>query len=81
MPETEHKIHMVCRFCGSADVTKDANAAWDYQHQCWTLAGTFDKPDFCEDCVGETRIVEVTDAQLRQMNTGKTANSYQQTPR
>lgn len=51
-------IEIVCDHCGSPDVTKDATASWSVEKQAWVLSGVFDKPNWCEACEGETRLLE-----------------------
>ncbi len=51
-------VRMVCKTCGSEDVLCDAYAAWNYEKQEWELSSCFDKGAYCNDCDGETRIVE-----------------------
>ncbi len=52
------KVRMVCKECGSEDVLCDAYAEWNYDKQEWVLQNTFDKGAYCNQCDGETRIVE-----------------------
>lgn len=51
------RFRMACSACGGTDVRRDAYAEWDEDAQEWTLSATFDHA-VCEDCGGETRIVE-----------------------
>ena len=51
------KLKKCCNACGSENVVRDAWAEWDTETQRWALATTFDAA-FCEDCDGETRIVD-----------------------
>lgn len=56
------KLRMVCSYCGSERVLRDAYAAWDVRRQKWVLQNVFDAA-VCESkkCDGgETRIDEVT---------------------
>lgn len=53
------QIRMTCSCCGSTDVKADAYAVWDEPTQQWVLAFLSDKGAICENCDGETRIVEV----------------------
>ena len=50
---------MVCKTCGSEEVSKDATARWNVESQEWELSATYDKPNFCETCEGETSIDEI----------------------
>lgn len=50
-------ITMVCRHCGSLDVTADACARWDADTQAWEMVTTYDNTD-CQSCGGETRLEE-----------------------
>jgi hypothetical protein len=49
---------MVCRQCGSDDVSRDAWADWDTGTQQWVLRCAFDYAH-CHKCDGETSITEV----------------------
>lgn len=51
-----NKIQIVCALCGSANVRRDAYAAWNTDLQEWELSAVFDNST-CEDC-------EDTDASL-----------------
>lgn len=53
------KKHMICKTCGSEDVKADAFAVWNYPSQDWVVEYIGDKGAICEDCDGETRILEV----------------------
>lgn len=53
------QIRMVCKTCGSCDVTKDATARWDAVLQRWVLIDTLDSAD-CASCGGEATVVEQT---------------------
>lgn len=52
------KIKMVCAYCGSDRVMRDAWAEWDVERQEWVLLTVFDYAH-CEDCGGETSLSEV----------------------
>ena len=57
--KAKKRIQMVCSICGGTNVKADAYAEWDVENQMWTLAGDpFDKGSYCDDCDGETRIIE-----------------------
>ena len=51
-------IKKVCHACGSDEVKFDAWAEWDEVDQKYELSQTFDEA-FCENCAGETRVVDV----------------------
>jgi hypothetical protein len=59
----------ICSTCGSANVRRDAWAAWDVPTQSWQLASVFDA-GFCEDCDGEAVVskVEVEEPTSEQSN-------------
>lgn len=58
MTET-NQIRPVCARCGSSDVSRDAEAAWDVAEQEWTLKVVRDQA-FCNgECGRETFLVEV----------------------
>jgi DnaJ-class molecular chaperone len=50
-------ITMICAVCGSDDVRRDADASWNPELQQWDLCAVYDNAT-CEQCRGETRIVE-----------------------
>lgn len=52
------RVRMVCRHCRSTNVKADAYAEWNEDSQQWEVSATFDKGGYCDDCDGETRIVE-----------------------
>lgn len=56
MPPSSPRTY-VCSTCGSNRVLLDAWAAWSDETQTWDLASTTQSA-FCEDCYGETRILE-----------------------
>ena len=51
------KVQMVCSYCGSSDVMRDAWAEWDVETQNWALRSVFDSAH-CEVCEGETTLSE-----------------------
>lgn len=59
-----NKVKKVCKHCGSSDVSKDAYAVWDEDKQEWVLDIFHDSNGYCEECNGETTIVdkEINDA-------------------
>lgn len=68
------RLRMRCGNCGSEDVKADAFAVWNYELQMWEVQNTFDKGAFCEQCEGQTRIVE-HDANAKPFNV--TVNNMQ----
>ena len=54
---TTPRLRMVCAHCGGTNVGRDAYAEWDEAAQRWTLGTVFDNAD-CQDCEGETSIIE-----------------------
>lgn len=50
------RLTMVCRNCGSEDVTRDAVVRWSVEDQAWEVSGIFDNAD-CDHC-GETKLEE-----------------------
>lgn len=56
-PSKPMKLIMLCRYCESADVVRDAWASWDVEKQEWVLETYFDDA-YCNNCEGETKIVE-----------------------
>ena len=56
------RIAIVCKHCGSDDVSRDAWADWDIKKQQWVLRTAFDYAH-CHRCDGETSLVEVELAQ------------------
>lgn len=55
LPEPE--IRMCCATCGGENVKRDAWAEWNVELQMWELGQFFDHAA-CDDCGGETRILE-----------------------
>jgi len=52
------RLNMIRRFCGSANVSRDAWAQWDAEQQQCVLGAVFDHAH-CHDCDGETGLEEV----------------------
>lgn len=50
-------IQIVCKYCGSDDVKRDAWAEWNPEAQKWVLSSVFDEA-FCECCEGSTTLAE-----------------------
>jgi hypothetical protein len=57
-PKEALKIRIVCRTCGSEDVSRDAWGDWDVATQQWVLRTVFDYAH-CHACDTETRLEEV----------------------
>lgn len=51
----EKPVGMVCGYCGSIEVTRDA---WAEETQDWTLAAVYDYA-YCHKCDGDGRIEEI----------------------
>lgn len=51
-------VRVICRECGSAEVTREAWATWDVAGQRWVLGAVFDYA-FCQKCMGTTKLDEV----------------------
>jgi hypothetical protein len=49
------KIKKVCNYCGSEDVTQDANTKWSVEKQQWEISDMIPS-DYCNNCEGETNI-------------------------
>jgi len=58
MANDSKRYAMVCRHCGSDDVSRDAWADWDTGKQEWVLRCAFDYAH-CHKCDCETSIIEV----------------------
>lgn len=58
MEQTDKPVAIVCRTCGSQNVSRDAWASWDSAQQEWALGAVFDDAH-CHDCDGETSLDEV----------------------
>jgi hypothetical protein len=54
----EKRVSYVCAHCGSSTVLMDAWATWDTEQQDWVLHDTLTEA-FCQECEGETSLVEV----------------------
>jgi len=50
-------IEVYCEHCGSTDVRRDADAAWNVEAQEWELVTVYDNAT-CEECGGETSLGE-----------------------
>ena len=51
-------VEQVCASCEGTNVLADAYAAWNTESQEWGIDSLYDKGAHCNDCGGETRIVE-----------------------
>jgi len=58
MANDSKRYAMVCRHCGSDEVSRDAWADWDTKSQQWVLGAVFDYAH-CHRCDGETSLIEV----------------------
>lgn len=54
----DKKIKIVCSRCGSDDVRRDADAAWNVETQAWEIVTVYDNAT-CEYCGGETILTEI----------------------
>lgn len=52
-------ISIHCATCGSQNIRRDASVTWDTELQMWEVVTVFDVAD-CDDCGGETSLVEKT---------------------
>lgn len=50
-------IEIRCDHCRGDNVMRDAFARWNITAQKWELSSVFDQ-GYCDDCEGETRLVE-----------------------
>ena len=53
------KVKIVCKRCGSDDVSCSASAKWDVPSQDWVLAGVHDG-EHCNCCGGDADLIEQT---------------------
>lgn len=58
MTQADKPIDIVCKTCGSRNVSRDAWADWDSAKQEWVLGAVFDY-GHCHDCDGEASLDEV----------------------
>lgn len=56
--ETNEKIAIICKTCGSDDVRFNADVVWDAPRQRYDIVAVFQNVT-CEDCGGETSVKEV----------------------
>jgi hypothetical protein len=59
------RYKMVCPYCGSEDVSKDATVRWDVDHQCWGVSAIFDG-GHCDGCNTELKRVDQVEIPLEQ---------------
>lgn len=52
---TQKPLKMICRYCGSDDVVRDACAEWCPETQQWVLRSVYDNAD-CNSCNSETKL-------------------------
>ncbi len=52
-------ITIHCATCNSQDVRRDASVEWNTELQMWEIVTVYDNAD-CEDCGGETSLIEKT---------------------
>ena len=55
----DERIAIVCRDCGSTEVSRDAWADWDANKQEWVLGAVFDL-GWCHACDCESKLGEWT---------------------
>lgn len=58
MEKIIQKIDICCNHCGSRNVRRDAEAAWNLDSQEWELSTVFDSAT-CHDCGGKTSLREI----------------------
>ena len=58
MPAANKPIDIVCKTCGSNNVSRDAWANWDSAAQQWVLGAVFDSAQ-CHVCENGTSLAEV----------------------
>jgi len=51
------KIQVLCKHCGSTNISRDAWSNWNVDGQQWELRTVFDHAH-CHECDGETTLVE-----------------------
>lgn len=52
-----NKIKMICKYCGSTNVSCDGILAWDIQNQRWTIKTELQNED-CEDCGANGSVIK-----------------------
>ena len=58
LTSTKQKVIMVCAKCGSTDVRRDADSAWNTEKQEWELVVAYDNST-CEVCGEECDLEEI----------------------
>jgi hypothetical protein len=58
MSVMKEQMRIVCSWCGSANVSRDAWASWNVEKQDWELGAVFDA-GFCQACECERDLSEV----------------------
>ena len=53
-----NRVDIVCKKCGSNNVTRDASAEWDAEAQEWVLSAVNDQ-GYCNECGGEAELEEI----------------------
>lgn len=48
-------LRPVCEYCGSSQITRNADVAWDVENQTWGV-NSLHCEYYCEECDGETTI-------------------------
>jgi hypothetical protein len=59
------RYKMVCPYCGSEDVSKDATVRWDIDEQRWGVSGIFDNAH-CDGCDTELKQISQVEIALEQ---------------
>ncbi len=59
MTTSGNPIAIICRFCGSKDVARDAWAEWDEKDQRWVLRGDPFDAATCFNCDDEASLEEI----------------------
>lgn len=54
------RLQMVCGYCGSPYVVKDAWASWAVEEQIWTIDAVYDSA-YCNSCDAELKYTESVD--------------------
>jgi predicted RNA-binding Zn-ribbon protein involved in translation (DUF1610 family) len=57
------KIKMVCPYCGSDDVSRDATTRWSVEMQDWEITCSYDNGhcDGCDTALNYIKAVQVAD--------------------
>lgn len=64
----------VCKYCGSTDVVADTFARWDEEKNDWIVDSVYDKGAYCNECDGETTIVNEDEYEPEEDSEGFTIN-------